>query len=199
MIKKIAIGGILPILLMTGCSSLAAESAKENAGGVRSGIYVPPKIPLKESERALGVRVDYGSNGSIESLAQYAKLVVVGKFTKFLGDGDDASRYRMGGYPGMATDLWTFEVSDTIFGEPVSELNIVRFDVETIDSETVALEEGLEAMLMLTREVNGARIVLGGDLGLFVIDDDGRFLRPESQNVLTKYATLDLAREFFGR
>ena len=198
MIKKIAIAGILPIIFLAGCSSEASESGQQDSS-ITSGLFVPKPAKRNLEEKMIYVAQDFATNGSIEQIAEYSELVVVGKFTKFLGSGENADSYRLGGIPGTGTDLWQFEVSETLFGKPVSSLVVVRFDYETVVSDSVPFHEGLEAMLMLTREVNGARIIEGGDMGLFVIDDDGRFLRPESQNVLTKYATLDLAREFFGR
>jgi len=141
---------------------------------IPTGLTTTSSIDSSSGVRAV-VSVDGYIAGSALELAGDSQLVISGSFEKIVGYGK-ASDFGVGS-SSAATDppvaVWRFVVSSTLKGEAAPEVFVVRFDSDSVMSDELAVEPGLGAVLFLSREVHGARVVGGTNQGLLVIAADG--------------------------
>lgn len=79
------------------------------------------------------------------------------------GDGD------------VPVTLWTFRVERNFKGVTGADVVVVAYDTDALVSRDVpTITAGAQAVLFLTEEVHGARVIVAGEQGMLAVDDGGK-------------------------
>jgi hypothetical protein len=120
------------------------------------------------------IHADRYQVGSAAELADLSDHVVSGEFV-------GVARSGIGSEYGLASpndtsqppvQVWKFKVERTLKGDEKSEILVVRYDAGKVVSEDSPVSQGMRAVLFLTKEINGARVVVGGDQGIMLRSAD---------------------------
>jgi hypothetical protein len=130
--------------------------------------------PSRESAESASEKVfvhnDRLEVGSAAELAKLSEQVVSGEFVGVARNG-------MGGEYGLARpddinqpaiQVWKFKVEKTLKGDAKGEVLVTRYDANKVVSEESPVSQGMRAVLFLSKEINGARVVVGGDQGILL-------------------------------
>lgn len=162
---------ISTFVLVSGCAGTTAisspDSSKQTTG---------PSIHIETFK--VGV-------SDVDQLHLWSKVVVEGTFGKIVDQGT-ASQFASGGGDKVdpPVNLWEFHVARIISGKLAQSeiesntVKVVRFDSNIVESDEdpSAVFEGGKAILFLTRDVNGARVLVAGDSGIQLIDENGNLV-----------------------
>jgi hypothetical protein len=69
--------------------------------------------------------------------------------------------------------LWTFHVDSVLKGTASGDITVARYDSNSVSADQRSVSEGLSAVLFLSRDINGARVVIGGNQGLLLLGAGG--------------------------
>lgn len=133
-----------------------------------------PEARTAKTTRVL--HLDHAAMSSAAQLSSFADVVVKGRFTGQVDRGL-ASEYRMAsaGAGDVPVKLWNFRVEHTFKGQPGSDVLIAAYDTDAVTSEDVPIiSAGSTAVVFLTEQVNGARVIVGGNQGMLALASDGQ-------------------------
>jgi hypothetical protein len=143
-----------------GASAIAgiAVANSTSAGGAESA-----------SEKVV-INSDRYEVGSAAELADLSDYVVSGEFVGVArsGIGSEYGLARPEDASQPPVQVWKFKVEQTLKGDEKSEVLVVRYDAGKVVSEDSPVSQGMRAVLFLSKEINGARVVVGGDQGIML-------------------------------
>ncbi|MFF5076428.1 hypothetical protein ACFY36_05210 [Actinoplanes sp. NPDC000266] len=144
----------------------------------------PSRGSAEPAPEKVVIHTDRYEVASASELADLSEQVVSGEFI-------GVARSGMGGEYGLAqpddaaqppVQVWKFKVDKTLKGAEKGEVLVVRYDAGKVASDDSPVSGGMRAVLFLSREVNGARVVVGGDQGI-ILRSAGDKLSPINREV----------------
>jgi hypothetical protein len=143
-------------------AAIAATSVAFAAGGEAS-----KASSTTGSSRAI-VTHERMAIDSAAVLAEYSDYIAAGTFVRIAGTGV-ASDYGLGtplNPNDPVVNLWEFHIDRVFKGTGPTNVLVVRYNQDQIESDETPLAPGTSAVAFLSADFNGARVVIGGDQGV---------------------------------
>ncbi|GAB1644158.1 hypothetical protein [Krasilnikovia sp. MM14-A1259] len=137
------------------------------------------QAPKNATQSKIVIHTDHAEMDSAADLSDYSDYVVSGSFAGIAKKGLASDYGLVGkGDPNDPTvNLWNFHVDRVIKGSGPSDVLVLRYDDEQVESDEAPVSKGMDTVLFLTDERNGARAVVGGDQGMLLREDNGDLTR----------------------